>query len=217
MTHCQGLNMINPKTKQGVGLITSDRGTEVMKSAQDVEAAAKVFEGGSVERVSNPRPRRVPANVQGGDMRREESGDPIEILLVEDNAGDVRLTQEALAEAKVPNRLHVVPDGIAALQFLKKEKRDADNPTPDLVLLDLNIPKMSGFEVLEQIKSDPNLRRIPVIVLTSSKADGDVLRCYSNYANAYVTKPADLNQYFSVVEIIDEFWLSTARLPGKDS
>lgn len=148
-------------------------------------------------------------------MRRQESGDPIEILLVEDNAGDVRLTREALAEAKVPNRLHVVPDGIAALQFLKKEDLHAETPTPDLVLLDLNIPKMSGFEVLAQIKADPTLRRTPVIVLTSSKADGDVLRCYSNYANSYVTKPADLDQYFSVLEIIDEFWLSTVRLPGK--
>ena len=197
--------MINPRNS----------GTEVMRSGRDVEASVRVSEGEPLERVRNPRPVRVPANFQGGDMMRQESGDPIEILLVEDNAGDVRLTREALAEAKVPNRLHVVPDGIAALQFLNKEERHAETPTPDLVLLDLNIPKMSGFEVLEQIKADPNLRRTPVIILTSSKADGDVLRCYNSYANSYVTRPADLDQYFAVVEIIDEFWLSTVRLPGK--
>lgn len=157
----------------------------------------------------------IPARHQGGEMIGEEMGDPIEILLVEDNAGDVRLTREALEEAKVPNRLHVAQDGIAALQFLKKQKPYAGVPEPDLVLLDLNIPKRSGFEVLDQIKSDPHLRHIPVIILTSSHADGDVLRSYQSYANSYVTKPADLDQYFKVVEIIDKFWLSTVRLPGQ--
>lgn len=142
-------------------------------------------------------------------------GDPIEILLVEDNPGDVRLTREALEEAKVPNRLHVAQDGVEALRFLNKQKPYAGVPEPDLVLLDLNIPQRSGFEVLDQIKSDPNLRHIPVIVLTSSNADGDVLRSYRSYANSYVTKPVDLNQFFEVVEIIDKFWLSTVRLPGK--
>lgn len=159
--------------------------------------------------------RLVPARRQGSDMMGQEMGDPIEILLVEDNAGDVRLTQEALEEAKVPNRLHVAQDGIAALQFLKKQKPFAGVPEPDLVLLDLNIPKRSGFEVLDQIKSDPHLRHIPVIILTSSSAESDVLRSYRSYANSYVTKPADLDQYFKVVELIDEFWLSTVRLPGK--
>jgi CheY-like chemotaxis protein len=146
----------------------------------------------------------------------EKTGSSIEICLVEDNVGDVRLTREALAEARVPNRLHVVHDGNAALQFLRKEKPYAGAPDPDLVLLDLNIPKVSGFEVLEQIKSDPQLRRIPVIILTSSKADCDVLRCYNSYANSYVTKPTDFEQYFNVVAAIDKFWLSTVRLPGRE-
>lgn len=159
--------------------------------------------------------RLIPSRRRGSDMMGQEMGDPIEILLVEDNAGDVRLTQEALEEARVPNRLHVAQDGIAAVQFLKKQKPFAGVPEPDLVLLDLNIPKRSGFEVLDQIKSDPYLRHIPVIVLTSSSAEGDVLRSYQSYANSYVTKPADLEQYFKVVEIIDEFWLSTVRLPRK--
>lgn len=148
-------------------------------------------------------------------MMGEEMGDPIEILLVEDNAGDVRLTQEAFKEAKVPNRLHIVRDGIAAVQFLKKQEPFAGVPEPDLVLLDLNLPKKSGFEVLDQIKTDPYLRHIPVIILTSSSAEGDVLRSYQGYVNSYITKPADVEQYFKVVEIIDEFWLSTVRLPRK--
>lgn len=159
--------------------------------------------------------RLIPSRRRRSDMMGQEMGDPIEILLVEDNAGDVRLTQEALEEAKVPNRLHIAQDGIAAVQFLKKQKPFAGVPEPDLVLLDLNIPKRSGFEVLDQIKTDPHLRHIPVIVLTSSSAEGDVLRSYQGYANSYVTKPADLEQYFKVVEIIDEFWLSTVRFPRK--
>lgn len=150
-------------------------------------------------------------------MMEQVAGYPIEILLVEDNVGDVRLTREALAEAKVPNRLHVTRDGITALQFLRKEKSYAGTPEPDLVLLDLNIPKKSGFEVLEQIKQDPYLRKIPVIILTSSNAEDDVLRSYGNYANSYVTKPVDLDQYFRVIERIDDFWLSIARLPARHS
>ncbi|MBC7837613.1 MAG: response regulator [Nitrospiraceae bacterium] len=147
---------------------------------------------------------------------RKERGSPVEILLVEDNPGDVRLTREAFADARVPNRLHVVHNGVAALQFLKKEKPYAGAPDPDLVLLDLNIPKLSGFEVLEQIKRAPLLKRIPVIILTSSKADCDVLKCYNSYANSYLTKPSDFDQYINVVATIDEFWLSTVRLPGRD-
>ena len=146
----------------------------------------------------------------------EARGNPIKIFLVEDNAGDVRLTQEAFADARVPNCLHVVHDGVAALQFLRKEKPYANAPDPDLVLLDLNIPKVSGFEVLEQIKSDPQLKRIPVIILTSSMEDCDVLRCYNSYANSYVTKPTNFDRYFNVVAAIDEFWLSTVRLPGRE-
>jgi chemotaxis family two-component system response regulator Rcp1 len=149
-------------------------------------------------------------------MMRNETGNLIEILLVEDNVGDVGLMREALSEAKVPNRLHVAKDGVEALQFLKKENQHAGSPSPDLVVLDLNIPKRNGFEVLELIKSDPQFKRIPVIILTSSKADGDVLRCYNSYANSYVTKPVDFDKYFSVVEVIDEFWLSTVRLPGRE-
>ena len=146
----------------------------------------------------------------------EKPGTSIEILLVEDNAGDVRLTREALAEARVPNRLHVVYDGNAALQFLRKEKPYAGAPDPDLVFLDLNIPQVNGFEVLDQIKRDPKLRRIPVMIVTSSMADCDVLRCYNSYANSYVTKPTDFEQYINVVAAIDKFWLSTVRLPGRD-
>ncbi len=187
-----------------------------IQAVQAARAEAKVLDSDQV--VCRERDfylRLVPARRQGSDMMEQEMGDPIEILLVEDNAGDVRLTQEALEEAKVPNRLHVAQDGIAALQFLKKQKPFAGVPEPDLVLLDLNIPKRSGFEVLDQIKSDPHLRHIPVIILTSSNAESDVLRSYQSYANSYVTKPADLDQYFKVVELIDEFWLSTVRLPGK--
>jgi len=146
----------------------------------------------------------------------QECGVPIEILLVEDNPGDVRLTQEALSEWRLSSRLHVVGDGIEALHFMKKEQEHAGTPNPDLILLDLNIPKMSGFEVLEQIKADSLFRHIPVIILTSSKADVDVFRGYRSYANAYVTKPANLDQYFTVVRIINEFWLSTVRLPGRN-
>lgn len=136
----------------------------------------------------------------------------IEILLVEDNIGDVRLTKEALSEAKVLNRLHVVNDGMAALQFLRNERPYCESPKPDLILLDLNLPRKSGFEVLAQIKRDPTLRSIPVIILTSSDAEEDVLKSYENHANAYITKPVDVERYFTVVRRIDDFWLSTVRL-----
>ncbi|UVT17849.1 MAG: response regulator [Nitrospira sp.] len=145
-------------------------------------------------------------------MMSEGTGCAIEILLVEDNIGDVRLTKEALSEAKVPNRLHVAHDGVAALQFLRKEQPYTESPQPDLVLLDLNLPKKSGFEVLAQMKQDPALRTIPVIILTSSNAEGDVLKSYDNHANAYVTKPVDLEKYFTIVQRIDDFWLATVRL-----
>jgi len=142
----------------------------------------------------------------------QKMGCAIEILLVEDNAGDVRLTKEALSEAKVPNRLHVAHDGVAAVQFLRKEQPYSESPQPDLVLLDLNLPKKSGFEVLRHMKEDPALRTIPVIILTSSNAEGDVQKGYENHANAYVTKPVDLEKYFAIVERIDDFWLATVRL-----
>jgi CheY-like chemotaxis protein len=210
--------MIKRKTMQGIGFVSAEGRTDGMQSARAVRAEEKVIESKPLECDNrDPSPRLIPVKTQGGDIMRAETGNPIEIFLVEDNAGDVRLTREAFADARVPNRLHVVHDGIAALQFLRKEKPHAGAPDPDLVLLDLNIPKMSGFEVLEQIKRDPQLRRIPVIILTSSKADCDVLKCYDSYANSYVTKPADFDQYIHVVATIDEFWLSTVRLPGRDT
>jgi len=206
--------MIKPKTLQGIGIVSTEGRTNGMPSSCTEE---KVIGWKPSERGNrDPSQRLIPVKIQRGDIMGEQRGNPIEIFLVEDNAGDVRLTREAFADAKVPNRLHVVHDGIAALQFLRKEKPYDDAPDPDLVLLDLNIPKLSGFEVLELIKSAPQLRRIPVIILTSSKADCDVLKCYNSYANSYVTKPADFDQYMHVVATIDEFWLSTVRLPGRD-
>ena len=147
----------------------------------------------------------------------EETGYAIEILLVEDNVGDVRLTKEALSEAKIPNRLHVAHDGVAALKFLRKEEPYSESPQPDLVLLDLNLPRKSGLEVLAHIKQDPVLRTIPVIILTSSNAESDVLKSYDNHANAYITKPVELEKYFTIVERIDDFWLATVRLPARHS
>ncbi|MEQ1503668.1 MAG: response regulator [Myxococcota bacterium] len=141
-------------------------------------------------------------------------GDAVEILLVEDNPGDVRLTREALRDGKVRNHLHVVPDGVEAIAFLRREGPYAGAPRPDLVLLDLNLPKKSGREVLADIKSDPDLMRIPVVVLTTSKADEDVLRAYEFHANCYVTKPVDLEQFLKVIRSIEEFWLTIVRLPG---
>ncbi len=206
--------MIKPKTMREIGIVPAEGCADGMPSAYTEE---KVIEWKpSLRGNRDPSPRLIPAKTQGGDIMGELRGNPIEIFLVEDNAGDVRLTREAFADAKVPNRLHVVHDGIAALQFLRKEMPYADAPDPDLVLLDLNIPKLSGFEVLELIKSAPQFKRIPVIILTSSKADCDVLRCYNSYANSYVTKPANFDQYMQVVATIDEFWLSTVRLPGRD-
>lgn len=138
---------------------------------------------------------------------------PIEILLVEDSPGDVRLTREALADARVQNRLSVVTDGIEALAFLRRAGRYADAPRPDLILLDLNMPRKDGREVLQEIKSDETLRRIPVVVLTTSKAEEDVLRSYNLHANCYVTKPVDLEKFIVVVKSIDIFWLTVVTLP----
>jgi len=137
----------------------------------------------------------------------------IEILLVEDNAGDVRLTMEALKDAKVQNKLSVARDGIEALAFLRREGAFADMPRPDVILLDLNLPKKNGHEVLAEIKADPELKRIPVVILTTSAADADILRSYNLHANAYVSKPVDLDQFLMVVRAIDSFWLSIVKLP----
>ena len=140
---------------------------------------------------------------------------PIEILMVEDNAGDVRLTREALKGGKVLNRLHVVEDGVAALDFLYRRAPHQDAPRPDLILLDLNLPKMDGREVLARVKADDALKLIPVVVLTTSQAEEDVLRAYRLNANCYVTKPVDLHQFNRIVQAIEEFWLTVVRLPPK--
>ena len=132
---------------------------------------------------------------------------PIEILLVEDNPGDVRLTTEALRDARVLNKLHVAIDGVEALAFLRREGRHSAALRPDLILLDLNLPKKSGREVLEEIKNDDRLKHIPVVILTTSQAEQDILESYRLRANAYVTKPVDLEQFFKVVQSIEEFWL----------
>jgi CheY-like chemotaxis protein len=141
------------------------------------------------------------------------TGKPVEILLVEDNPGDVRLTVEALKEAKVCNELHVVEDGVKAMAFLRREGEYADAPHPDVILLDLNLPKKDGREVLAEIKEDPNLRRIPVVILTVSQAEEDVLKTYDLHANCYITKPVDLDQFLTVVRSIEDFWLTVVRLP----
>ena len=138
---------------------------------------------------------------------------PVEILLVEDNPGDVRLTREALREGKVRNNLHVAPDGVEALAFLRKEGRYADAVRPDLILLDLNLPRMDGREVLAHIKADASLRYIPVVVLTSSQAEQDIVRAYDLHANCYVTKPVDLDQFIHVVKSIEDFWFTIVKLP----
>jgi two-component system, chemotaxis family, response regulator Rcp1 len=141
------------------------------------------------------------------------AGRPIEILLVEDNPGDVRLTVEGLRESKVRNNLHVARDGVEAMAFLRREAQHADAARPDLILLDLNLPRMDGREVLSAIKSDARLKTIPVVVLTTSRAEQDVLRSYELQANCYITKPVDLEQFLTVVRSIEDFWLTIVTLP----
>lgn len=143
----------------------------------------------------------------------KSSGTPIEILLVEDNPADVRLTREALKDARVHNRLHVAADGVEAMAFLRRKGEHAMAPPPGLVLLDLNLPRKDGREVLEEVKEDPGLRHIPVVILTTSQAEQDVLRSYQLCANAYVTKPVDLERFLEVVRSIESFWLEIVRLP----
>ena len=138
---------------------------------------------------------------------------PIELLLVEDSEPDVRLTIEALHEAKVKNRLWVVEDGVEAMEFLRQENRHADAPRPDLILLDLNLPRKDGREVLREVKADPSLRRIPVVILTTSRSEEDVLRAYDLHANCYITKPVDFSRFMEVVKSIEDFWLTVVKLP----
>jgi two-component system, chemotaxis family, response regulator Rcp1 len=146
-------------------------------------------------------------------MNDMQVGHSIEILLVEDNPGDVRLTQEVLKEGKVNNNLNVVDDGIKALAFLSKEPPYTNVPHPDLILLDLNLPRKDGREVLQIIKADQQLRRIPVVVLTTSQAEQDIVQAYNLHANCYISKPIDLDQFIRVVKSIEEFWLTIVKLP----
>lgn len=137
----------------------------------------------------------------------------IEILLVEDNPGDIRLTQEALKDAKVANTLHVAVNGVEALEFLRKEGRFENSPTPDLVLLDLNLPRKSGRDVLQEMKNDAELGTIPVVVLTTSEAHRDVIESYNLQANCFVSKPLDFEEFRKVVESIEQFWFTIVKLP----
>jgi CheY-like chemotaxis protein len=138
---------------------------------------------------------------------------PIELLLVEDSEPDVRLTMEALNEAKVKNRLWVVEDGVEAMEFLQRQGKHATAPRPDLILLDLNLPRKDGRQVLKEIKADDSLKRIPVVILTTSKSEEDVLRAYDLHANCYISKPVDFNRFMEVVKSVEDFWLTVVRLP----
>jgi CheY-like chemotaxis protein len=145
--------------------------------------------------------------------RGDAAAPPVEILLVEDNPGDVRLTREALREGKVYNNLHWAKDGVEALEFLRQEGKHSSAPRPDIILLDLNLPKKDGREVLESIKNDDRFKQIPVVILTTSEAEEDVLRSYELHANCYITKPVDLDKFIVVVQSIDRFWLTVVTLP----
>jgi two-component system, chemotaxis family, response regulator Rcp1 len=142
---------------------------------------------------------------------------PIDVLLVEDNPGDVRLTREAFREANMAIHIHVVSDGVEAMAFVRQEAAHADAPRPDLILLDLNLPKMDGREVLAHIKNDANLKTIPTVILTTSGAQADILKSYQLHANAYVSKPLQLDAFQSLVSCINDFWLTKARLPHRQA
>jgi len=146
-------------------------------------------------------------------VSKQNEETPVEILLVEDNPGDVDLTIEALEEGRVANHLSVVEDGAEALAFLRREEPYQDAPRPDLVLLDLNLPGVDGFEVLTLVKQDEQLKKIPIIVMTTSDAEHDILKSYNLHANAYVTKPLDVEEFIEVVRALEDFWLTFVRLP----
>lgn len=146
---------------------------------------------------------------------KDNNVQPINILLVEDNPGDIRLTKEVLKDGKIKNVLSVVMDGEDALLYLKKQGNYTNVLTPDIILLDLNLPKKDGREVLAEIKSDPDLMMIPVIILTTSSAEQDILNTYAHYANCYITKPVDFNQFINVIRSIENFWLTIVKLPTK--
>jgi len=137
----------------------------------------------------------------------------VEILLIEDNPGDARLTQEALNDGKVKNNLHIVYDGVEATDFLFKRNKYKDAPRPDLIILDLNLPKKNGQEVLAEIKVDENLKSIPVVIFTTSKAEEDILKSYKLHANCFLTKPIDLIEFFEMIKSIEDFWLTLVKLP----
>jgi CheY-like chemotaxis protein len=143
------------------------------------------------------------------------TGEVVDILLVEDNPGDVRLTREAMKEAKLRNQLHVVSDGVEALAFLRRQGAYANAVRPHLVLLDLNLPRKDGREVLAEIKQDTSLRRIPVVILTSSEAEVDILKAYDLHANCYISKPVDIEQFLTVVKSIEDFWVTIVKLPTR--
>lgn len=141
----------------------------------------------------------------------------IEVLLVEDNAGDIRLTKEALKESSLLIHLNVARDGEEAMAFLRREGVYAGMPTPDLILLDLNLPRKDGREVLQEIKADADLKRIPVVVLTTSEADSDILTTYGLHANCYITKPVDMDQFIKIVKLLEEFWFTIVKLPSREA
>ncbi|MBW7957565.1 MAG: response regulator [Deltaproteobacteria bacterium] len=140
-------------------------------------------------------------------------GRPMEILMVEDNPYDIRLTIEAFREAKVSNKMHLAADGEEAIEFLRRKGKHRNAPRPDLILLDLNLPKMNGMEVLSEIKADPDTRRIPVVVLTSSADDNDVSAAYGLHTNAYITKTADVDRFITIAKAVEDFWFSIVKLP----
>ncbi|MGZ7118314.1 MAG: response regulator [Methanobacterium sp.] len=148
-------------------------------------------------------------------MKIQEKTKQVEILLVEDNEGDVGLIEEVFEDAKIRNNLHVTEDGEEAMLFLHKEGEFSDAPRPDMILLDLNLPKKDGREVLKEIKMDDDLKRIPVVVLTTSKAEKDILKSYDLHANSYITKPVDFDQFIRVIKSIEDFWLDVVKLPSK--
>ena len=149
-------------------------------------------------------------------MGNSDNIKPIDILLVEDNPGDIRLTQEAFKDGKIKNELNVVMDGEEAVLYLKKIGKYLNKSTPDIILLDLNLPKKDGREVLTEIKNDPELKCIPVIILTTSSAQSDILNTYSHHANCYIMKPVDFNQFITVIRTIENFWLTIVKLPAKN-
>jgi len=146
-------------------------------------------------------------------MTKNEYGKPVEILLIEDSAGDTRLAVEVLKESKVRNTLHCVSDGVDAMDFLHNRGKFSTSPRPDLIILDLNMPKKDGRQVLAEVKGDADLKRIPVVILTISKAEEDIIKTYNLHANCFITKPLDLNQFVAVVKSIEDFWLTIVKLP----